>query len=111
MTLLQEIEDGASGDAMPLGTLLRKCLVLASHLGSQPAIDWIEWELNGYTKEAALPDYRVLPVIIKVNMSDIVKLVTNFTVPPALLGNNSVAWTRTRCRTGVGSIEHFLAKQ
>ena len=108
MTLLQEIEDGASGDGMSLGTLLHKCLVLASRLGSQPAIDWIEWELNGYPEDATLPDYRMLSLIIKANMVDFGKQVTGWSVPPAFLGKDSDLWTKLRYRNSVVSIEHLL---
>jgi hypothetical protein len=110
MALLQEIEDGASGDEMPLGTLLRKCLVLASRLGSQPAIDWIRWELDGYPKGTKVPDYRVLSLIIKANLIDITKRAEGWVVPTAFLGKHAADWTHAEYRHGVGSIEHFLQK-
>ena len=109
MTLLEEIENGAQGEEMPLGTLLRKCLVLVSRLGSQPAVDWVKWELNGYPKDVPLPDYRVLHLVIKANLSDVTKHVTGWTVSPALLGDNSEAWTRLEYRDGIGTIDHVLA--
>jgi hypothetical protein len=108
MTLLEEIEHGAQGEEMPLGTLLRKCLVLVSRLGSQPAVDWVKWELNGYPKDVPVPDYRVLHLIIKANMSDIGRHVEGWVVPPAFLGKRADAWTRHEYRDGVGTIDHLL---
>lgn len=110
MTLLEEIEEGAQGEEMPLGTLLRKCLVLASRLGSQPAIDWVKWELNGYPKDVPVPDYRVLHLIIKPNLADVARQVTGWIVPPAFLGKRADAWTRHECREGIGTIDHLLDK-
>jgi hypothetical protein len=37
MSLIEEIVRGASGEDMPLASLLRKCQVLVSRLGSKPA--------------------------------------------------------------------------
>jgi AbiTii len=110
MTLLQEIEDGASGDTMPLGTLLRKCLVLTSRLGSQPATEWINWELDGYPNGTEVPDYRKLSLIIKANLIDFAKKAEGFTVPPAFLGEHAENWTCIQYRNGVGAIEHFLER-
>lgn len=107
-TLLEEIEYGAASDETSLGTLLRKCLILASRLGSRPAEEWVEWELNGYPTEKTVPDYRVLQVTIKANMINMVQQATDWTVPPAVLGDSADSWTRHECRQGVGSLEHLL---
>jgi hypothetical protein len=107
-TLLDEIEHGAASDELSLGSLLRKCLILASRLGSRPAEDWVDWELNGYPTNKALPDYRVLHLTVKANMINMVQQVTDWTVPPTLLGDNAHKWTRRECRDGVGTLEHLL---
>jgi AbiTii len=109
MTLLQEIEDGSSGDGMPTGTLLRKSLVLASRLGSQSAIDWINWELDGYPNDVPVPDYRFLSLTIKADLIDVAKRANGWTVPTAFLGKSSDNWTRIGYRNGVGAIEHLLS--
>src|SRR5262245_5911383 len=93
---------------MPLATLLRRCLVLASRLGSQPAIDWINWELEGYPNEVQVPDYRKLSLIIKANLIDLGRRAEGWTVPTAFLGENPDNWTKLDYRSGVGEIEHFL---
>lgn len=57
VTVLQELIDGASGDA-PVPTLLRKVKIVASR-ADVPALDeWVQHELDGYPARAELPDYR-----------------------------------------------------
>lgn len=100
MALLQDIIDGAASDEMGLATLLRKCQILLTRLGAKAAEDWVEWELNGYPADAAVPDYRILPLIIRANLRDFTMRYDGWTVPPALLGKNADAWTIHQCRDG-----------
>ena len=58
MTLIQELVDAASGDQVPVATLLRKVKVIASRLETGELEAWVEHELVGYPDEAALPEYR-----------------------------------------------------
>jgi hypothetical protein len=58
MSLLSDLIDGASGDSVPVSTLLRKVKVLASRAQIDQLAAWVEQELTGYAKEADLPDYR-----------------------------------------------------
>ncbi len=59
MSLLEDIQNAAIDANSDLGTLLRKCKVLAAHLGSKPLEDWLLWESNGYPEGVQVPDYRV----------------------------------------------------
>jgi hypothetical protein len=108
MSLIQEIEDGAAGNEMPITTLLRKCLVLAHRLGSKPAVDWIEWELNGYPQDAAVPDYRKLPLVIKANLVDLTRRATGFAIEPAYLGPDSARWTSHDYRASISAVEEVM---
>lgn len=60
MSILSEIIDGASGDAVGTDTLLRKALVVASRLQSADLKRWVRSELDGYDTKApeTLPSYR-----------------------------------------------------
>lgn len=62
MSLLQDIQDSATGSNTPLSDLLRKCLVLAARLKSNNLKNWVEKELNGYANNDNLPKYRILHV-------------------------------------------------
>ena len=52
MTALDDLIDGASGDDVPVATLLRKVKVLASRLRSVAFEEWVDHELTGYPLEA-----------------------------------------------------------
>ncbi|MEV6240712.1 hypothetical protein [Lentzea sp. NPDC051838] len=58
MSLLQEIIDGASGDQMPVASLLRKVKVLAARIDTAKLDEWVENELSGYKEGNEIPAYR-----------------------------------------------------
>jgi hypothetical protein len=60
MTLLQEIQEGATGNTEPLTVVLRKCMILAARLDHQPFRDWVTRELEGYPEDQRddVPSYR-----------------------------------------------------
>lgn len=62
MSLLREIQNSAIDANEPIGTLLRKCKVLAVRLGSSEFKSWVENELNGYTDKDNIPEYRIMGV-------------------------------------------------
>ena len=62
MGLLQQIEDDAVNPDVDLGTLLRKCKILAARLDHKPFEEWVDRELNGYPDAGALPPYRIMHV-------------------------------------------------
>jgi hypothetical protein len=57
MTLLEDIQNAAIDSQSDLGTLLRKCKLLAARLGSQPLEEFLLWESNGYPDDVEVPDY------------------------------------------------------
>jgi len=59
-TLLREIQEAAAGSEVSVIELLRKAQILAARLDHQPLKDWIRWEMDGYPKDAELPEYRRL---------------------------------------------------
>ncbi|WP_411860517.1 AbiTii domain-containing protein [Klebsiella aerogenes] len=48
MSLLREIQQAATDPSFDLPSLLRKCKILASRLGSPEFKQWVNFELNGY---------------------------------------------------------------
>ena len=63
LELIEDIRDSAvSPDHCSLATLLRKCCVVASKLGSRHLEDWIHYESNGYPDGVTVPDYRITSV-------------------------------------------------
>lgn len=59
MALLDEIIDAAVDDKVPVGTLLRKCLILAHQVKNEKFTAWLDFELDGYSRDEDLPSYRV----------------------------------------------------
>jgi hypothetical protein len=57
-SLLIEIQQEAINGQKPLADVLRKLFVLAYKINSDEIKDWVEGELNGYSDESQLPDYR-----------------------------------------------------
>lgn len=58
MSLLREIQDGATEDSVSLGSLLRKTTLLASRIGVKEIGEWATRELSGYDNIQELPPYR-----------------------------------------------------
>jgi hypothetical protein len=59
MSLLLDIQTEAVSAKPNAIVILRRCLVLASHLQHEPLRKWAQDELNGYASHETLPDYRV----------------------------------------------------
>ncbi|MDC8980973.1 hypothetical protein PR370_07335 [Mycobacterium marinum] len=58
MSRLDDIIDAATGDTVPVPTLLRMVKVLAGRTQTAVLDDWVDKELDGYPDDAVLPDYR-----------------------------------------------------
>ena len=65
LSLLEEIQTSAVDADCDLGTILRKCKLLAARLDSKPLEDWLLWESNGYPNEQDVPEYRVWQTTLK----------------------------------------------
>ena len=62
MSLLREIQADAIDANVDISVVLRKCKILAARLGNEDFKLWVEHELNGYTSEEDVPEYRILHV-------------------------------------------------
>ena len=58
MSLLDEIIDGASSDAVATSNLLRKVKIVSHRLGADDIRGWTDRELFGYGADVTLPAYR-----------------------------------------------------
>lgn len=84
--LLDDIIDLAADNQQSITVLLRKCLVLASQLKNERLKSWANQELNGYSSEEDLPNYRVTPAQAKGHFSGPFGSGWNyFPIPPAVL--------------------------
>jgi hypothetical protein len=62
MTLLRQIQDAAVDSSVHLPDVLRRCKLLGARLGNDEFKRWVDRELNGYSKDDELPNYRILNV-------------------------------------------------
>lgn len=87
MSLLREIQDGATEDTVSLGSLLRKTKFLASRIGVKEIGEWAERELSGYERYEDLPPYRgPFPATVLGNaIGPYGKELQNFPIPPLAL--------------------------
>ncbi|WP_316187967.1 MULTISPECIES: hypothetical protein [unclassified Bradyrhizobium] len=68
MALLNEIIEAATDDKVPVGTLLRKCLVLEHQVRNEKFKRWLDQELDGYTGgQDEMPSYRVFNCVNRGN--------------------------------------------
>ena len=58
---IPQLVSGAEGSVIPLSSLLRSLLVIATRLGVDVLEDWVGQELRGYPADSELPGYRQLP--------------------------------------------------
>lgn len=58
MKMLEDIIVSVTETKEPISDILRRCLVLAHKLKNASFKAWVEMELNGYSADASLPDYR-----------------------------------------------------
>jgi hypothetical protein len=57
---LSQIEQDVLDDGKPIGSALRRCMLLGSRTGSSQLREWATLELKGYPAPAEVPDYRVI---------------------------------------------------
>ncbi len=107
MTLLEDIQNAAIDAESDLGTLLRKCKLLATRLGSKPLEDWVLWESNGYPDGIEVPDYRAWPLQVKGYFSGLFgSYLKNAPIPYACLPMKArQSYQRYECRLSIASVE------
>jgi len=62
MSLLRDIQDEIARSHSDITSVLLKCKILASRLGSSELSDWVKWELSGYAADQPVPEYRLLAI-------------------------------------------------
>jgi hypothetical protein len=83
MTLLSQIQSEAVDGGSDIGTLLRRCRVLAQRLGVEEFKTWVVNELEGYPNDLGLPNYRIIktPLILGAFMGPFGSRIENAQIP------------------------------
>ena len=92
MTLLREIQTGATNSSIDISTLLRKAKILAARLQNPEFENWVDRELNGYDNKEGLPPYRVVPIVAKGTLSDGFRIWNDFNILTSFLPDKFKAW-------------------
>lgn len=110
MNLLEELQNAAVDDSSDLGTLLRKCKILAARLGSQQLEDWLIREANGYPKNVPVPEYRVWPLQVKGNFAGpSSSSISTLSIPLKSLPKDvRKSYNNYEFRESIASVEHLL---
>jgi len=112
MTLLEEIQNSAIDPTSDLGTVLRKCKLLATRLGSQPLENWIHFESNGYPGEEGVPPYRMWSLELKGHFSGpFGSGIRDAPIPLACIPENiRQQYSQYQCRQSISVIEDILSR-
>jgi len=96
MSLIDEIIKLASDESVSLGALLRKCLILAHKLQNISLKEWAAAELNGYSSNADLPDYRIVRASAKgLLLGALGGAINGQPLAPGILKPEHQQWART----------------
>ena len=81
MRLIGEIIEILSSNEVNLATALLKTKVLLFQLGEKEPMGWVNNELKGYASEDNLPSYRILNVVVKGNITNMVYRYQSLVLP------------------------------
>ncbi len=92
MTLLRDIQTGATDPDIGISTLLRKAKILAARLKNLEFENWVNRELNGYENSKDLPSYRIVPIIAKAQLTDGFRFWNDFQILTSFLPEEFKVW-------------------
>lgn len=85
MQIIEELIDLISNNKETLENILLKTKVLAYKLKNDFLIKWINNELEGYSDMNEVPKYRIVPMVLKADITDGQIIQRNMTLPTDLL--------------------------
>lgn len=111
MGLLHDIQTAVLNEDADLGPILLKLRLLAARLGSQPLAEWVNYESQGYPKDAELPDYRVLSVSYTGTFfGPFGGGIQNAPLAPSLIEEFAgKQWVRYEMRESIAAVDDLLA--
>lgn len=105
------IQSSALDRDVPLTDTLRLCIALGGRLGSPELISWAEAELNGYTTDDELPEYRRLRAALKMNYINGLTRVTGQEVTAAFIDQSfQPRMNAIALREPISALEVLLAE-
>lgn len=83
MKLVNDIVDLLADSSVGLEAALLKAQVLAHKFGERELGVWVGMELRGYSDDAAVPDYRVVTVTPRADLTDGYRIMQGYALPLA----------------------------
>ena len=113
MSLLEDIQNSAVEESSDLGTILRKCKILAARLNSEKLENWLIWESNGYPDVVQVPDYRIWPLEVKGHFfGPFGSGIKNAPIPQVCLPEKiRDSYKRYECRLSITTVEETLKEK
>ena len=109
MVLLHDIQAALLNDKIGVGSILLKLRFLASKLNADILEEWVQHETEGYPIDARIPDYRIAQITYTGTFSDVVKQITNVSIPGHLIEKFAgKEWVRFEIRDGLPVIDSQL---
>jgi hypothetical protein len=112
-SLVAQIERDALDDSVSVATALRKCVALGGESRSEPLRDWATRELQGYSNDEDVPDYRKIgaPLLVDAIVGNM--QVTHQQFPPSGLPDvvRENVSEQLDLRQGAGAIEAFARQR
>lgn len=112
MSLLREIQQNTCDPNIRLSDILRKCKILAARLNFKPLDEWVNNELNGYSDDKPLPQYRIFKHIELVGNYRTLNHwgenvgISSFLIPEKYIDK----MTTITLNEGIGVVESIVAK-
>lgn len=108
MSLLREIQSDVGVPESDVTTVLRKCKILASRLGSNELAQWVAWELDGYPNSQSIPDYRRLTITYFATFVNAAWRVGRAAIPPQIVPpEQQESFTSLEFRDGIAKADTF----
>jgi hypothetical protein len=111
MELLNELIESLSGERPNLTDALMKTKVLLHRLGQKELVGWVNLELTGYPEDVQVPEYRILNVEIRGNVTNVAYTYNDQPLPTAHLGEDVRGkFTRYWARESISALEELAKK-
>lgn len=110
MSLLHEIQSAVIQEGSDIGPILLKLRLLAARLGSAPLEEWVKHESEGYPKDAAIPEYRIIPVSYTGDFSGPFGTgIRSAPIPPYLIEKfANESWNRHEMRQSISAVDELV---
>ena len=113
MGFLESIQADIVDDNISIASTLLKLRLLAAKLGSDELTEWIKNEAEGYSQDADIPSYRVVPISFSGTFQGpFGNSINNTTIPPLLIKKFAGEdWITNKFRESAAAVEMMASEE